>query len=634
MKKIHILLILALVITAGLFSCDDNEDFSSMHVLTDDEIAEIARQDSIAEAQKNMINADLILEYSMNMTISGTSYDGGTVEIELDKIAEAFGITEEELLAGIGGESGAPEVKGFAIDGSTHNDVASAKNTNAPWGHWWDAEGDVVDYGDNAMVFAEFYPENAYFNVGQFPGHLVDGQQIKFVEGLKYNEVRVAVVITVNAAAAGAVVADVVSEQDITVDVTPKSVYDAQPVDFDLDAVLSDLGISSMDEVTFLGVNADGSYAQEAETGNGFWYNADGFVTTYSTGDQTVYTNYGDFEANQISLGQMPDVVTEGMNFTIKYGFMVNSKIVMLNLTVNAIGYIDPETTPEGDPVNATIDAQLSKEYTDDYASVSFDVQETLRQAFKMTTYQIHMALASGDMKVYQGEITDSVTYTADAPGYWLGADGSAVPYAEGIVWTSLGHSETALYLYGGNHPANAVAGDEVTTTYIVEYMGTTVTINLTFSILADSYVDPETAPAGDPEDLTATIALSKAYSDDYVPVSSDVKETLRQAFKMTTYQIHKAMQDGTLKLYQGEVTEADPAYTATGVGYWLNADGTAVGYAEGVVYCTLEHNETELFISAGNHPENAAAGDVVTTTYIATCNGGSVTFDITYTVE
>ncbi|WP_321372506.1 DUF4859 domain-containing protein [uncultured Draconibacterium sp.] len=633
MKKIHILLILALVITAGLFSCEDNEGFSNMHVLTDDEIAEIARQDSIAEAQKNMINADLILEYSMNINISASLYDGGPLEIELDKIAEAFGITEEELVAGIAGESGAPEIKGFAIDGSTHNDFASAANTNAPWGHWWDANGDVVDYGEEAMVFAEFWPEDAYFSIGQYPGHLVEGQQVVFIEGLKYNEIRVAVVITVNATVPGAIVADVVSEQDIAVDVTPKSVYDADAVDFDLDAVLADLGVASMDEVSFIGVNEDGSYATETVTGNGFWYDFNGFVGAWGD-DASVYTNYGDFEANQISIGQYPDHLAEGDTYLIKYGFMANNKIVMLNIAINVTGYVDPETAPEGDPVSTTIDAQLSKEYSDDYASVTFDVQETLRQAFKMTTYQIHLALNSGEMKVYQGEITDSVTYTADAPGYWLGADGSAVPYADGIVWTSLGHSETALYLYGGNHPANAVAGDEVTTTYIVEYNGTTVTINLTFSILADSYVDPETAPAGDPEDLTSEITLGKPYSDDYLPVSSDVKETLRQAFKMTTYQIHKAMQDGTLKLYQGEVTETDPAYTADGIGYWLNADGVAAGYAEGVIYCSLDHNETELSLIAGNHPENAAAGDVVTTTYIATCNGGSVTFDITYTVE
>lgn len=633
MKKINILLLLAMIFTAGLFSCEDNEGFSNMHVLTDDEIAEIARQDSIAEAQRNSINADVILEYSMDMVISASLYDGGNLEIELDKIAAEFGITEEELLAGIGGESGAPEIKGFAIAGTTHADIASASNTNAPWGHWWDANGDLTEWGDDAMVFAEFYPENGYFTIGQYPGHLVEGQAVTFIEALRYNETRIAIVITVNAVAAGQITADVVSEQDLAIDVTPKSVYDADAVDFDLDAVLADLGVASMDEVSFIGVNEDGSYATETVTGNGFWYGFNGFVGAWGD-DASVYTNYGDFEANQISVGQYPDHLAEGETYTIKYGFMANNKIVMLNITINVIGYVDPETAPEGTPEDVTIDVVLSKEYSNDYASVTYDVQETLRQAFKMTTYQIHQAIASGDLKIFVGEVGDSVAYTADAPGYWLTEDGAAGGWAEGIVWTSLGHSETELYLYGGNHPDNAVAGQSVTTTYIVTCNGGSVTINLTFDILADSYVDPETAPAGDPENLTADITLAKTYSDDYASVSEDVKETLRQAFKMTTYQIHKAIQDGTLKLYQGEVTEEDPAYTADAPGYWLNADGAAVGWAEGLVYCSLGHSETELYLYSGNHPENAQAGDSLTTTYIATCNGGSVTFNITFTVE
>ena len=395
MKKLYILLILS-IITAGIISCGDNEDFSSMHVLTDDEIAEIARQDSIEEAQKNMINADMILEYSMDITISASLYDGGTLEIELDKIAEKFGITEEELVAGIAGESGAPEVKGFAIAGTTHADIASASNTNAPWGHWWDANGDLTAWGDDAMVFAEFYPEDAFFTIGQYPGHLAEGQTVTFIEALKYNETRVAVVITVNAIAAGQVTAEVVSEQDLTIDVTPKSVYDADSVQFDLNTVLSDLGVSSMEEVTYVGVNADGSYNQEAVTVNGFWYDFDGFVGAWGD-DASVYTEHSP-SSDYVRIGQYPDHLAAGETYTIHYGFMANNKIVMLNITVNVIGYVDPETPPTGDPESVTIDVELSKEYSDDYASVTFDVKETLRNAFKMTTYQIHQAINSGEL--------------------------------------------------------------------------------------------------------------------------------------------------------------------------------------------------------------------------------------------
>ena len=180
MKTIYINLILAASLLLGVASCGDNTDFSTLHTLTQDEIDEIARQDSIKEAQKNRINADLILEYTVNITISKTLYDGAKLEIETNKIAELFGISEENLLAGIAGESGAPEVKGFAIEWTTRADNASATNTNAPWGHWWSAKGDVTVWGTDAMVFAEFDTETGIFNIGQYPDHLTPGQTFKF----------------------------------------------------------------------------------------------------------------------------------------------------------------------------------------------------------------------------------------------------------------------------------------------------------------------------------------------------------------------------------------------------------------------------------------------------------------------
>lgn len=108
----------------------------------------------------------------------------------------------------------------------------------------------------------------------------------------------------------------------------------------------------------------------------------------------------------------------------------------------------------------------------------------------------------------------------------------------------------------------------------------------------------------------------------------------MREAFKKTTYQIHKAIASGELKLYQGEVSEEDPDYTADTPGFWLKADGTAGEWAEGVVWCSIGHSETELYLYGGNHADNAVAGDTVTTKLIAVYNGGSVTFNITFKVE
>jgi hypothetical protein len=482
MKKIY-LYIMLITLFAGVIGCADNEDFSTPHDLTTEEQAEIARQDSIEEAQKNKINANLILEYTIEITISGTLYDGVSLPIEINKIAELFGLSEAEVLAGIAGESGAPEIKGFAIEGSTRADNGTSSTTNSPWGHWWNADGDVTSWGETAMIFAEFNYEAGEFYVGQYPGHLADGQTIKVIEALKYNEQRVAVVITVNAVAPGQVSATVVSTQQLSIDVTPKSSYDADPLQFDLGAVLSDLGISSMEEVSFIGVKDDGSYSQEAVTGKGFWYDMNGYVGSWGD-DASVYTNYGELAENEISIGQYPDHLTAGTSLNIKYGFMANNKIVMLDITINVVGYQDPETPPAGDPESVSIDVELSKSYSNDYASVTSDVKETLRSAFKMTTYQIHKAIASGELKLYQGEVTETdPAYTADVPGYWLKADGVAGGWAESVVWCSIGHSETELYLYGGNHPDNATAGMSVSSTLIATCNGGSVTINLTFNV-------------------------------------------------------------------------------------------------------------------------------------------------------
>lgn len=637
MKKIQIFILLSLFV-AGFMGCKDNMDYSSLHNLTDDEKAEIARQDSIREAQKTNINANLKLYYTAEFPASKSLYDGISVPVEIDKIAELFKLTREQVLAGIAGEPGAPEIKPFAIDWSTRADFGSATTTNSPWGHWWDVKGDATSWGDAtklANAFCEFDTEKGEFYVGQYPNRLVAGDTIQVIEALKYNELRVAVVISILPINAGQINAPVVFTEDLTLNLTPKSNYDADSLKFNVNQVLSKLGISSMDAVKFLGVNEDGSYSQEAVTGKGFWYDMKGFVGPWGD-NASVYTNYGDFGANQISVGQFPDHLAEGQKYLIKYGFLANNKIAMLNITINVVGYVDPETPPSGTPEAVEVDVVLSKKYSNDYAAVEFDAKEIMRNAFKMTTYQIHQAIAKGDLKLYQGKVSDTApVYTADAPGYWLKADGSIGQWAESVVWTSIGHNETGLFLFGGNHPDNAKAGMTVVTKYIATCNGGSVTFNITYKIEKDEYVDPETPPTGTPEALSMDITLKKAYSNDYASVQTDVKEILRNAFKMTTYQIHKAIETGTLKLYQGAVTETAPAYTADVPGYWLKPDGTAGSWGQGaVVWVSIGHSETDLFLYGGNHPDDGKAGTNVTTSYIATCNGGSVTFKINFKIE
>jgi len=478
----------ALAMTASmslLNSCGDNDNFSSAHTLTDDEIAEMARQDSIKEAQRNSINADLILYYDVDITISSTAYDGGTVAVEMDKIAELFGLSTSDVLAVLNGENEDLDVTGFAIDGTTHADVGSSSNTNASWGHWWDANGDVTTWGDDAAVFAEFDAETSTFNVGQYPGHLTDGQTVTFIECLKYQDKRAAVVITATAGARGEVTAGVVNTQKLTLTTTPKSSYEAEEVPgFDLDLLMSDLGVSSTDELSWIAVNADGSYAQEyTADAPGYWYDMEGYAGSWGD-NASVYCGFYD---NTVKVGQFPDHNASGSQLTIYFGATANDKIEMVEITIIFKEYEDPETAPEGTPESIEKDITLTKAYTNDYALVDYDLKDELRNAFKMTTYQIFKAIKSGDLKVYLQTISDEdPTYTADAPGYWIDGDGNATQWSTGIVWLSLGSSETELYLYGGNHPDNcAPTGQTVNTKFIISCNGVTATYNVTYDVTA-----------------------------------------------------------------------------------------------------------------------------------------------------
>jgi len=262
MKKVFYYLVAISVLFGGLIACE-NDLKDKEKELTPEELEELRKQDSIRDAQKNQINADLILKYDVNIPISLSTYDGAFVEIDMDAIANIFELSVEEVLNGIAGEDGAPDITTFAIEGSTGADIGVSSNTNAPWGHWWDENGDMIDWGDGAMIFAEFDYETGKFHVGQFPGHLEDGQKIAIIEALRYNKIRVAIQITATAVAKEQLNASIVATQNLSIEATPKSSYDLDPVSFDLGAALSALGVSSMDEVEFVGIGADNSITNE-----------------------------------------------------------------------------------------------------------------------------------------------------------------------------------------------------------------------------------------------------------------------------------------------------------------------------------------------------------------------------------
>ena len=633
MKKLSYIMCAILLFTSvGIFSsCGDNEDFWGRHNLTDDEIAEMERQQRVKDSLKNVIDAGLIQYYEAEITISANSYDGVSVPIDADEIASFFGITTEQLLTGsLAGEDNGVDILGFAIEGTTHADNMTMTNTGAAWGHWWDANGDVINWGDGAMVFAEFDPAESAFYVGQFPGRLEDGQQITFMECLKYQDKRVALVITAKAHARGEVKAEVVATNKLTLETEQDNNYVAVPVPgFDAAATLSALGVGSFDEVTWVAVNADGSYAQEySADAPGFWYDKLGFAGSWGD-DASVYTHF-DAETQTIGVGQMPNQMEAGSTVTISFGALANNKIVMNEITVNITAKSDV-----GGEVVATNALTLTTSPNNDYvpsAVPGFDAAATLELLGASNWSEVKWTALNADGTYAQD-------YNADAPGFWYDKEGFVGAWGENAsVWAHFNGEAIVV----GQMPDQMSAGSTVTVHFGAVANGKIAMFDITVNTVA--YEDPETAPEGTPESIEKEITLTKVYDNAWGATENfDVKEDLRQAFKMTTYQIYSAIKSGDLKMWIDEVgspanEDGSPAYTGEAPGYWLSMEGKAAAWGSGSenVYVFLGCSETELYFYAANHPEEAlfpSTGGTMKVKYIIECNGVTATYNITFNV-
>ncbi|MCK9206296.1 MAG: DUF4859 domain-containing protein [Salinivirgaceae bacterium] len=439
---------------------------------------------------------DHVLEYPVEITMSATSYDGTQVEIDFATIASYLGISKEDLLLSMADSITDPDVTLYAIGAAATEDVVvgTAKNTNGIWGHWWDADGVNCEWGETAMVFAEYFSGDEFISIGQYPGHLTNGQVVEFYECIKYNDIRVACHFTITAKEPEEIVATIVNTQQLSLEVLEKTTYDLDSVAFNLDQTLTDLGVSSMDEVTLIAVNEDGSYAQEKSADNGYWIDRNGYASGWGAGG-VVYTDYGTLSSNMVGIGQFPDSLSAGETFTIKFGFLANDKIEMLAITITVAGYVDPETTPTGDPIAVDTTITISQPYSADWAGSSADIQATLRNAFKMTTYQIFKAINEGTM-VFTGYNADGTAYTdstgavvstANYPGHWFAANGNVTVWGDTTnppaIYCEMGRTEESLQLNVGHHPDNVTAGTAVTIKQKAELNGGSVTFTVVVNV-------------------------------------------------------------------------------------------------------------------------------------------------------
>ncbi|HBB91840.1 MAG: hypothetical protein A2X22_07980 [Bacteroidetes bacterium GWF2_49_14] len=356
MKKI-LFRTLALVAIFGLIFTACKKE-SEKHEYTEEELAEIARQDSL----KKIIPADYVFTQNVSIPVNA-GYGGVTVTLDsTGKLLELFEYnTVPELVAALGtlqdGVQSGNDITFYAYNYSTKYEVPNPSTTNS-FGHWFDANGDVCSWGDQANLFCEMQDSlTLKCTIGIFPDRPAIGTVFHIVEAMKYDTTNVAFLFNVTITDVYIPVTTVVGTQTIPFEAKLDATYTPTTLDFDVAAITSKIG-TEPSAAKLYGLNADGSMFLGGFTANnGCWFNAAGDVCKWGDEGCAIFAEY-DAANNKINVGQFPDGTVVGQSYTARLGFVNNllQYNVVLTMTVTEpteVGY--PVTTLE-----ATINLALT----------------------------------------------------------------------------------------------------------------------------------------------------------------------------------------------------------------------------------------------------------------------------------
>ena len=620
MKKIFLYLFMAVTVLGGLTSCGDNEDFSSIHVLTDDEIAELERQQRVKDSLKNVIPAEFVYEYDVELLVGSTGYEGQKLEIDLAGIAKDLGCSEMGLIHKAAEYWGytnadAAKVTFYGIEWTTRQDNMGAATSGSSWGHWWKASGEVTNWGDNSAVYTEFqceWDENdepiaGYFAVGQMPGYFTEPATVTVLEAVKFQDTRVALKINFHINNPAAIEGTIVDTKEIAVNAkTDASAFLSVPVTFNQEEVMAALGITSMKDAKVIAKKADGTYTDMYTAGAGYWYNADGTVGQY--GEAPFFIEYygasEDYPEDGYTLyvGTMPGVAQFFDNYPGQIGFMANGKIVMfnLNITVNKIA-IQTEMRP-----------------SETAGTLTFDHNAVMTALGITSMKEATLVNVNADGTLTEGN------YTSNS-GWWYNLDGTIGTWPDAAYffeyyWGSEEWPEDDYTIYVGTM-GTLQSGDSKTMHIGFKAGEKVLYLDVTLNIIEPIVIQGETVKTYD-------VAVSFAASaEDYAG----------DAYEINVAEVCEAL--GIESLADATVFGIDAndpsgytyAYTANN-GFWFNADGTIGSYGETVFFAEFDGEKN---INVGQMPGKLPAGETYACKLgLWSANNKMVMFNFTITIK
>lgn len=121
--------------------------------------------------------SDITLTYDIEMS-PASDYIPVRIQLDAQEIADAFGAQDINVFQLLGSD-----ITYYAINSDGTLDSVS---TAIPPGHWYDKNGNVINWGSNAYMYCELEVNQLIAKIGQYPDRCMEGDSFTVRQVLKY----------------------------------------------------------------------------------------------------------------------------------------------------------------------------------------------------------------------------------------------------------------------------------------------------------------------------------------------------------------------------------------------------------------------------------------------------------------
>lgn len=122
---------------------------------------------------------DTLVVLNANLAYSSTTYSSTRVQLDMDAISQALGVSTKQMQAAVcGKKTTKPYLRIAALnaDGKTETNSKTISDTDVIFGNWFSTAGKVGGYDGSAAIYTKIYHDKYGCYVGQYPGKLTKGK--------------------------------------------------------------------------------------------------------------------------------------------------------------------------------------------------------------------------------------------------------------------------------------------------------------------------------------------------------------------------------------------------------------------------------------------------------------------------